>query len=83
MNDLTSSTNILCIVGGTGITFVLPVLLELVSQSAVRYRRIDYVWAVRRDADVLWEEQGLHRLRAVAVSHTVDVRSFGIRETGP
>ncbi|KAF1359345.1 hypothetical protein EJ07DRAFT_156243, partial [Lizonia empirigonia] len=40
MRDLASDSNILCIAGGTGITYVLPVLLDIASRLQNRDRKL-------------------------------------------
>lgn len=52
VRDLTPSTNVLCIAGGTGISFVLPVLLFLAKQELST--RTHIVWVVRHAVDVEW-----------------------------
>lgn len=52
--NLAQSANILCIAGGTGITYVLPVLLELASQPQSPDRHLSLVWVVRRRSDMDW-----------------------------
>ncbi|KDN52892.1 ferric reductase like transmembrane component [Tilletiaria anomala UBC 951] len=66
-----SNTNILCVAGGTGITFVLPVLWHLAHLDAFQGPRpcsisVALVWAIRRKQDVLWVEEELDALRAIA-----------------
>ena len=81
VDDLTPTTNILCIAGGTGITFVLPLLLGTVEQPVARDRRVDLIWAVRRDADVTWVERELDQLRRAGSAHHVNIRIFVTRES--
>ncbi|KAL5434588.1 hypothetical protein PMIN07_006953 [Paraphaeosphaeria minitans] len=54
MRDLASDSNILCIAGGTGITYVLPVLLDIASKPQNRYRKISLVWVIRQRGDIDW-----------------------------
>ncbi len=71
---LAPTTNVLCIAGGTGITFVLPVLLLLAQHPPAAH--IQLVWSVRAARDVEWVAPELARLRAshisVIVHHTRD-----------
>jgi predicted ferric reductase len=60
---LTPSTNVLCVAGGTGITFILPVVLQLLQYSQHVDRQIELVWAVRRAADAAWVEEEIASLR--------------------
>lgn len=52
--SLAPSSNILCIAGGTGITYVLPVLLEFAFQPQTPDRHLSLVWVVRRRSDMDW-----------------------------
>jgi predicted ferric reductase len=54
MRSLATDSNILCIAGGTGITYVLPVLLDLASRSQSPDRKMSLVWVVRRRSDINW-----------------------------
>lgn len=81
VGSLTSETNVLCIAGGTGITFVLPVLLSLTREHAVPGRKIELVWAVRRDMDVKWVEEELDEIKRC--SHGVHIDVFVTREKAP
>ncbi|RAL15794.1 ferric reductase family protein [Aspergillus homomorphus CBS 101889] len=84
----TSNSNLLCIAGGTGITFVLPPILQLISQPASPTSSdhlIELVWIIRRQADMQWIAPELEILQRVASSaaHNLRVRIFVTRETGP
>jgi ferric-chelate reductase len=61
--SLASDVNILCIAGGTGISFVLPVLLDLIRQDLKPTRGIKLVWAIRRKSDVEWVKAEMVQLR--------------------
>jgi len=80
VNDVLPQTNILCVAGGTGITFVLPVLLNLVNQQRSPDRKVELVWAVRRDSDMAWIEQELDALRRASGAINLGVRIFVTRE---
>ncbi|KAJ4376331.1 hypothetical protein N0V83_001614 [Neocucurbitaria cava] len=54
LQSLVPNSNILCIAGGTGITYVLPVLLSLASQPQSPNRHMSLVWVVRRRSDIDW-----------------------------
>ncbi len=81
VDNLIPTTNILCIAGGTGVTFVLPVLLGIVEQPVVPDQRVDLIWAVRRDADVAWVTKELDQLRRAGSSHRVNIGVFVTRES--
>lgn len=80
VGDVTPDTNVLCIAGGTGITFVLPVLLKLVREQRISNRRIGLVWAVRRDTDMKWIEAELDEIKETGCSHGVNVDVYVTRE---
>jgi predicted ferric reductase len=54
MHNIPADSNILCIAGGTGITYVLPVLLDLASRPQTIDRRMSLVWVIRRRSDLDW-----------------------------
>ncbi|CBX96143.1 hypothetical protein IAQ61_001317 [Plenodomus lingam] len=54
MKNLSSNANVLCVAGGTGITYVLPVLLELASRPQTPDRHMSLVWVIRRRRDIDW-----------------------------
>ncbi|TPX09698.1 uncharacterized protein E0L32_009037 [Thyridium curvatum] len=61
--DLSPTDNVLCVAGGTGITFVLPVLLRLAKQAPRSNTKIELIWAVRRESDIGWIGAELGKLR--------------------
>ncbi|KAL8301059.1 hypothetical protein RB593_000048 [Gaeumannomyces tritici] len=80
-DSLTPETNILCVAGGTGITFVLPVLLELArSRPAASGRKVELLWAIRHERDMEWVRPELDELLAAAQSHGVHVDVFLTRD---
>ncbi|KAK1830179.1 putative ferric reductase transmembrane component [Podospora conica] len=72
---LTADVNVLCVAGGTGITYVLPVLLGVV-RRAPRAGKVELVWAVKRAEDVEWVAQEMEELRRLGARHGVVVRVF-------
>ncbi|PNS21049.1 Ferric/cupric reductase transmembrane component 1 [Sphaceloma murrayae] len=73
------ATNVLCIAGGTGITFVLPILLDMARSAPVPDRKLVLVWAMRTAGDVRWVAPELERLRDVATAIGVEIRLFVTR----
>ncbi|WVW78668.1 hypothetical protein I302_100628 [Kwoniella bestiolae CBS 10118] len=63
MRDLGGEDNILCVAGGTGITFVLPVLLYLSKYGLTQGRMIELIWVVRHQRDTEWIAKELEDLR--------------------
>lgn len=80
VEHLTPDVNVLAVAGGTGITYVLPVLLWLVERAPVPDRRIVLIWAVRRAANVDWIAPELDVLLARAASHGIEVHVHATRE---
>lgn len=80
VDTLTPEKNVLCIAGGTGITFVLPVLLKLVREKKVPGRKVNLVWAVRRDMDVKWVEEELEEIKNTGCSHGLHIDVYVTRE---
>ncbi|KAJ1323693.1 ferric-chelate reductase [Microdochium nivale] len=84
------SVNVLAVAGGTGITYVLPVLLELVrglppatsgfAPVSGDGRQLHLLWAVRHSSDVRWVEDELAILRA---SGRVRITVYATRESTP
>ncbi|KAF2029870.1 hypothetical protein EK21DRAFT_66974 [Setomelanomma holmii] len=54
IRDLLIDSNVLCIAGGTGITYVLPVLLDLASRPQTIDRHMSLIWVVRHRRDLDW-----------------------------
>ncbi|KAI0378549.1 ferric reductase NAD binding domain-containing protein [Hypomontagnella monticulosa] len=80
--NLTPDMNVLCVAGGTGITYVLPVLLGLVEQPEVKDRKIQLVWAIRKRVDTRWVEKELDTIRKAAKAHKIEVHIYVTREAG-
>lgn len=81
VDHLTTSTNILCIAGGTGITYVLPVLLSQITNcGCASTRSMQLVWAIRRKADMAWIQSELDRLYEAAKSIDLKIRIYVTRE---
>ncbi|KAM0610100.1 hypothetical protein ACHAP1_001967 [Verticillium nonalfalfae] len=79
--------NVLAIAGGTGITYVLPVILETLqsqvdsaSASDRTDRAIQLVWMVRHRDDARWIEAELELIKASAGKHNIQVTIFVTRE---
>lgn len=71
--------NVLCVAGGTGVTFVLPVLLHLARTAAVASpdRRITLIWVVRHASDAEWIRP---ELDALARNKSVTIHVFSTRD---
>ncbi|KAL0936045.1 ferric reductase transmembrane component 2 [Colletotrichum truncatum] len=74
VEDLHPEVNVLCVAGGTGIAYVLPVLLHLASQPAAPERKIELIWAVRCRHDIAWVQPELDVLLAAAKTHGIQIQ---------
>lgn len=75
---LAPTTNVLCVAGGTGITFVLPVLLLLAQREPLAH--VQLVWVIRHAVDTEWIQHELAQL--VACPH-ISVVVHSTRDKGP
>ncbi|KAJ0421173.1 ferric reductase like transmembrane component-domain-containing protein [Aspergillus carlsbadensis] len=72
--------NVICVAGGTGVTFVLPVLLAL--SRTPRRGNLEFVWVMRRKDDLKWIEPELQTLRrTAAATSNFRIRIFVTRGT--
>ncbi|KAH8594555.1 ferric reductase like transmembrane component-domain-containing protein [Bisporella sp. PMI_857] len=78
--NMTPDVNVLCVAGGTGITYVLPVLLSLVRQPISRDRKIELIWAIRRSNDINWIKPELEMIRGASKTHNVAIHIYVTRE---
>ena len=77
---LTPDVNVLAVAGGTGITYVLPVLLWLAKRSPVPDRKISLIWAVRKARNVEWIAPELEGLMKAAEEHGIEIHVHATRE---
>lgn len=74
--------NVLCVAGGTGITYVLPVMIDVLSNvqaSSPSSRVLELIWMIRRKRDMHWISEELDRLRS-ATSISFKIKVFITRE---
>ncbi|KAK4151878.1 ferric reductase transmembrane component 3 [Chaetomidium leptoderma] len=76
VEGLTQDVNVLCVAGGTGISYVLPVLLRLVREKPNPGRKMELVWAVKRKQDLEWIKPEMEELRRLGVAHGLQIRTF-------
>lgn len=75
--------NVLCVAGGSGITFVLPVLQHLLHEvrtAPLKDRKMELIWAVRRRSDLDWIRSELDTLRGASQRLNLTIRIFVTRE---
>ncbi|PFH61472.1 hypothetical protein XA68_17303 [Ophiocordyceps unilateralis] len=75
------SRNVICVAGGTGISYVMPLLLRLAQQQPVPDRRIELVWAVRHLSNVEWVREEMDALHRSQKTLNLTVRVFATRDT--
>ena len=73
--NVTPEANMLCIAGGTGITYVLPALLSIKSPAPTR--KLELIWVVRHAKDADWVKPELDILTDLGVT----IRIFATRDT--
>ncbi|KAH7313779.1 ferric reductase like transmembrane component-domain-containing protein [Stachybotrys elegans] len=81
MEEINNDTNIICVAGGTGITYVLPVLLELARSPLSRDRKLELIWAVRHTRDVEWIKEEMEILQKAKVALNLTIRIFATRDS--
>lgn len=81
--DTDTNTNIVCVAGGTGISYVLPLLLQLCRQNPVADRKIELIWAVRHASNVEWISDEMNVLRKHQDALNLNIRLCVTREDNP
>ncbi|KAM0426909.1 hypothetical protein ACHAPT_007807 [Fusarium lateritium] len=82
MDEVAYDTNIMCVAGGTGIAYALPVLLELARSPVSRDRKIELVWAIRHAADAEWVHEEMELLRQARKALNLKIRVYATRDAG-
>jgi ferric-chelate reductase len=70
------------VAGGTGITYVLPVLLDLARQQPSPDRKVELIWAVRHTANTEWVVAELDLLQKARKTLNLEIRIFATRDAG-
>jgi ferric-chelate reductase len=81
--NLTPEMNLLCVAGGTGITYILPVLLNLISQQSLEARKVQLMWAVRNESDTKWVQEELQSIYRASGTNGISMLIYVTREAGP
>ncbi|KPM44316.1 hypothetical protein AK830_g2290 [Neonectria ditissima] len=82
MDNVDLDTNIICVAGGTGITYVLPVLLKLARSPVSRDRRIELIWAIRHADNAEWVREEMELLRMAQKALNLKIRIYATRDAG-
>ncbi|KAG5985914.1 hypothetical protein E4U43_005799 [Claviceps pusilla] len=86
LEKLDQDTNIVCVAGGTGIAYVLPLLLQLASHAAAAGgpsptdRRVQLIWAIRHARDVDWVAKEMVILRRCQGALNLTISLFATRD---
>jgi predicted ferric reductase len=81
MDAMAPNTNVLCIAGGTGITYVLPVLLGLARQPRPSSERsVELIWVMRHANNIEWVQKELDLLYSVQDSLQLKIRLYATRD---
>lgn len=80
MDHVSHDTNIVCVAGGTGIAYVLPVLLELARSPISRDRKIEFIWAIRHASDAEWVHQEMDILQQASKALNLKIRIYATRD---
>jgi predicted ferric reductase len=80
LEGVKQDTNIVCVAGGTGITYVLPLLLHLARSPLSVDRKVELIWAVRHTRDVDWVRAEMDLLHQVKGALNLKIRVFATRD---
>ncbi|KAM4061155.1 ferric reductase like transmembrane component domain-containing protein [Hirsutella rhossiliensis] len=76
-----NANNIICVAGGTGIAYVLPVLLQLARQRPMPDRRVELIWAMRHLDNVDWVREEMDSLQRSQTALNLRIRLFATRDS--
>ncbi|KAL2205619.1 hypothetical protein CC79DRAFT_1311052 [Sarocladium strictum] len=73
--------NILCVAGGTGVTYVLPIIMATIRDGIASNRKLELIWFVRHASDVEWIRPEIDALETLA-NGVIDltIRVFATRD---
>ncbi|KYK58758.1 hypothetical protein DCS_05776 [Drechmeria coniospora] len=80
LGKIAADTNVVCVAGGTGITYVLPVLLELARRAPVPGRKMELIWVVRHLRNADWVREEMDGLREARQALNLTIRLFATRD---
>ncbi|SCV54648.1 related to ferric reductase FRE2 precursor [Fusarium fujikuroi] len=81
MDHVAPDTNIVCVAGGTGIAYVLPVLLNLARSPISRDRKVELIWAIRHAADTEWVQEEMDLLQQARKALNLKIRVYATRDS--
>ncbi|KZZ94399.1 Flavoprotein transmembrane component [Moelleriella libera RCEF 2490] len=80
LEKIDGTANIVCVAGGTGIAYVLPVLLYLARTRRSSERKIELVWAMRHSNNVDWVRAEMAALRSAQKDLNMVISLFATRD---
>ncbi|KAL7910602.1 ferric reductase like transmembrane component domain-containing protein [Trichoderma velutinum] len=80
MENIEPHSNVICVAGGTGITYVLPVLLELTQCPRPVGAKFKLIWSIKETGDLKWVEEELDVLQQ-APDMNLDIDIFVTQNT--
>lgn len=80
MDSHRTNENLLCVAGGTGITYVLPPLLATMRAGVKSDRKVELIWFVRHGTDIEWIRSELDILEASTVGPELSIHVFTTRD---
>ncbi|KID98488.1 ferric-chelate reductase, partial [Metarhizium majus ARSEF 297] len=80
LEKIDRDTNIICVAGGTGIAFVLPVLLHLARTRSPSDRKIELIWAMRHSRNANWVKDEMAVLRKAQKELNLTISLFATRD---
>lgn len=75
-----SNENLLCVAGGTGITYVLPIIMATVQEGLTSDRKMELIWFVRHGSDLDWIRPELDALEVATGDVDLTIRVFTTRD---
>ncbi|KAL5086222.1 hypothetical protein Trisim1_009551 [Trichoderma cf. simile WF8] len=76
MDNIEPHSNVLCVAGGTGITYVLPILLQLVQSLRSVRAKFGLTWCIKEIRDLKWAETELKVLQQAPEDMNLDINIF-------
>lgn len=74
------ANNIVCVAGGTGIAYVLPVLLQLARQRPMPDRKMELIWAMRHVDNTDWVRDEMDSLQRSQTALNLRIRLYATRD---
>ncbi|PTB52025.1 hypothetical protein M431DRAFT_497328 [Trichoderma harzianum CBS 226.95] len=76
MDNIEPHSNVLCVAGGTGITYVLPILLQHAQSLRPVRAKYSLIWSIKETRDLKWVEAELNALQQAPEDMNLDINIF-------